>query len=120
MAKNPWSDQDTETARQLLARGAKNAEFLETISRSREASRERIKYLDDPIFRERTKNRAKSLRYYGDPALILVRSSGPVAEHLLADAERRMAAPRSITSFVFGDPAPGWSALDRKQAGANA
>lgn len=34
----------------------------------------------------------------------------------LADRDRRMAAVRDITSEFFGDPRPGQSALDKKQA----
>jgi len=33
---------------------------------------------------------------------------------MLADAWRRACAPRSITAFVMGDPAPGQSALDQR------
>lgn len=33
-----------------------------------------------------------------------------------ADRDRRMAAERDITSLFFGDPAPGQSALDKRQS----
>jgi hypothetical protein len=38
---------------------------------------------------------------------------------LIEDAQRRLLAPRSITSAFFGDPAPGFSQLDikRREAG---
>lgn len=41
-------------------------------------------------------------------------SSRPSAE-LIEDAQRRLLAPRSITSALMGDPPAGTSALDRRQ-----
>lgn len=38
-----------------------------------------------------------------------------VPDHILEDARRRTLAPRSITSFLCGDPAPGQSALDKRE-----
>jgi predicted nucleotidyltransferase len=39
-----------------------------------------------------------------------------VPEDAVADRNARVAADRSLTAFVFGDPPPGWSALDRRTA----
>lgn len=35
---------------------------------------------------------------------------------MLADARRRAIAPRSIVSWLAGDPAPGQSALDKRKS----
>jgi len=35
-------------------------------------------------------------------------------EQMLADAAKRCNAPRSLGAIAFGDPPPGWSALDRR------
>jgi hypothetical protein len=35
---------------------------------------------------------------------------------MIADARRRAVAPRTLTSSVCGDPAPGQSALDKRNA----
>ncbi|GAC1572931.1 MAG: hypothetical protein NVS3B5_02100 [Sphingomicrobium sp.] len=35
---------------------------------------------------------------------------------MIAEAHRRNAAPRPITAWVCGDPAPGHSALDKRQS----
>lgn len=35
---------------------------------------------------------------------------------MIADAQRRNAAPRPATAWLMGDPAPGQSALDKRQA----
>lgn len=47
--------------------------------------------------------------------------TGPTPTHraspdVLLERELRLATPRSITGVVFGDPVPGWSALDRRGA----
>jgi hypothetical protein len=33
---------------------------------------------------------------------------------MIADRDARYSAPRTITASLFGDPPPGYSALDRK------
>ncbi|MGM4906286.1 hypothetical protein AB8B21_05585 [Tardiphaga sp. 866_E4_N2_1] len=38
-----------------------------------------------------------------------------VPSHLLDDARRRAVAQRSLTAVAFGDPPPGYSALDRRE-----
>jgi hypothetical protein len=38
-----------------------------------------------------------------------------VPEHCLEDRDRRLSAERSLTAEFFGDPAPGQSALDKRQ-----
>lgn len=39
-----------------------------------------------------------------------------IPSSVLIDRERRSLAPRTITALLFGDPPPGYSALDRRQA----
>lgn len=39
-----------------------------------------------------------------------------IPDEIIADAHRRAIAERSITALLFGDPAPGQSALDKRQA----
>lgn len=46
-------------------------------------------------------------------------SSRPLPE-MFVDAERRLTAPRDLTAMLQGDPAPGYSALDRKRQGVPA
>jgi hypothetical protein len=54
-------------------------------------------------------------KYVGHPTAHFAERPGarPPAE-LIEDAQRRALTPRSISAFVFGDPAPGYSALDRR------
>jgi hypothetical protein len=39
-----------------------------------------------------------------------------IPEDVLAERERRLAAPITIAAYVLGDPRPGYSALDRRSA----
>ncbi|MGY3607638.1 MULTISPECIES: hypothetical protein [unclassified Bradyrhizobium] len=111
-----WTEEDTALARRLLQIGAKKEMFLDQLGRSRDAAVTRIKYVDNPTFRERTKQRAQSQKRAGDPSLHYVRAQAPVPARLLDDARRRLDAPRTLTSSFFGDPAPGQSALDKRNA----
>jgi hypothetical protein len=111
-----WTKEETAQARKLIEAGAKNEVFLEKLCRSRDAAISRIKYLDDHAFRERTKQRAQKSRAGKGRIDHYVRSRAPVPEHVLDDARRRIEAPRTITSSFFGDPAPGQSALDKRNA----
>lgn len=45
-----------------------------------------------------------------------VRANRP-NDTLIAEARKRLYAPRTISQELFGDPAPGYSALDRKRQG---
>jgi hypothetical protein len=40
---------------------------------------------------------------------------GRPTDEMMADARRRATAPRSITAWLAGDPAPGRSALDKRR-----
>lgn len=39
-----------------------------------------------------------------------------VPDEVLFDRDARARAPRSLTAWFMGDPAPGWSSLDRRVA----
>lgn len=46
-------------------------------------------------------------------------TAGRPAPALLAEAQRYLYAPRTISQQLLGDPPPGYSALDRKRQGAS-
>jgi hypothetical protein len=106
----PWTPEEEEIGRRLLEEHASAAEFLEKLGRSKNAAENHFYYLE---------HRAMVLRRRGE---IPVRR-GPTRQVTIAnapsivmldDAQRQLAAPRSLTSGFFGDPPPGRSALDRK------
>lgn len=67
------------------------------------------------ISREGTRSdRERPVTYLNPRGPIKTKASRPTSE-LMEDAKQRLLAPRSITSEFCGDPAPGWSALERRQ-----
>jgi hypothetical protein len=80
----------------------------ETMSKEKKAERrERINKL------RTASGEYKSTPRPDKPAALAVRAPAEVME----DRARRMAAPKTITGMLCGDPPPGWSALDRKRQG---
>ena len=92
-----WTPEELKTARRLMDEGASNEEFISAIGRTRHACWGKLQY-------ENTKM----------PTMQKVNSARPKPE-MLADAYQRAATLRTITAFVLGDPAPGHSALDRRE-----
>ena len=54
-----------------------------------------------------------------NPNANVVFAHEPVPPEVMADRDRRLSAPQTITARVFGDPPPGQSALDRMAMDAN-
>jgi hypothetical protein len=94
-----WSDEDTDIARQMLVNAEPSEAFLAKLGRAETAARERIKRVD---------SRAKVERRATAEGII------KAPPQIVEDAMRRARAPRSLTAIAFGDPAPGFSALDRR------
>jgi hypothetical protein len=108
---NPWTPEEDEIGRRLFEEHASEAEFLEKLGRTKEVAGKHFYYVE---------HRAMVLRRRGE---VPVRR-GPTPQVTMADApskammdnaQRRLVAPRSLTSELFGDPTPGRSALDRKR-----
>lgn len=114
---------------------AVSAEMIETVRRLRAAnvswddcgsavdlSRETVRKLLDPEYRERRRvavNECRVRRYWElkkpSSRTLDLPPVRPPAE-VLADALRRRSLVRpTITSQFFGDPLPGYSALDRRR-----
>jgi hypothetical protein len=116
-----WTVEDTAEARRLVFADAPNVVCIESLGRSRSACRARIRYVDNEDVRikmsSRGRNRAPNKSKSRGINHIAEKPRG-VPDDVIADAERRACAARSLTAWVFGDPAPGFSALDRKGAAA--
>jgi hypothetical protein len=97
----PWSDEDTATATKMLAAGAKDIEFRKAVGRSRAAAKGRVREVQAE--KRRAANEAKAPSEFSN-----------VPPDVLAEARARTLAPRSLTAWAFGDPAPGFSAYDRR------
>lgn len=75
-------------------------------------------------FRERRNEREREYRKETQKQFYGVRPKGEpvhpveVPDDVIIERNNRTSAPRSLTSLICGDPAPGFSALDRKLAEA--
>jgi hypothetical protein len=112
-----WSMEHTIQAREMLERNAPEQEFIRAFNRTKASAVARIRYLDDEVYRNKTKARAAR---YKQPYLPVVKISDDrprgIPESVLADAARRNALPRP----AFGDPVFPQSALGKKMMGAEA
>jgi hypothetical protein len=123
MERNLWTVEQESLARRLLDERASNDEFLAKIGRTRAAAQTRMRYLK---VGRANRDRKRKL----GPRVVLPPSSAASGIHIgrpksipqdvLDDAFRRNSAERTITALFCGDPAPGQSALDRRNAGVPA
>jgi hypothetical protein len=52
------------------------------------------------------------------PEIVVDGAAHRPSQAMLQEAHRRNAAPRSLTAWLMGDPAPGQSALDKRTCAA--
>lgn len=105
-----WSEADFAVALEMLERREHPSAFLRRFGRTKksvESRRDRIKY-GSPA-RVYAKKRSPS---FHEGSLAVDRFAVPA--DALMEARRRAMAPRSLTAWICGDPAPGSSALDRR------
>ncbi len=78
-----------------------------------------------PQAKARRNERDRAMRRENKKVLAEMRAAGvlPPAyskqppDHVIAERDRVMAAPREMSAIAFGDPLPGRSALDRRNGG---
>jgi hypothetical protein len=82
---------------------------------NRSPEQKRAKYELAKALREKDKdlNKRRAIRTVTPHPVLAVSRPSP---EMIADAQRRADAKRSLTAEFFGDPPKGWSALDRRQA----
>lgn len=100
-----WTAEDIETVKRLFAEHAPNEAYIAAVGRTRHACWQKIDRL-----RQAPQLRARQKPFRKPP----VEVSDRVPETALQDAKRRLTAPRSVTAWICGDPAPGQSALERR------
>lgn len=122
MSGERWTDAETAKARQLIAEDIGEREFFQIMKRSKATAKLRLKYLDDPAFRLRAldnarQNRKDYRRRVASSCITHNRATvhADAPEDVRRAAAMRLTAARSITAWVFGDPPPGFSALDRRE-----
>jgi hypothetical protein len=98
-----WTEEETGVARRLLKDQAPDSEYERLLGRTKACARARIERLDRL---SAPGPRRPEPKMFSVPVDVWIERS------------RRLAAPRSLTASIMGDPAPGYSALDRKRAHA--
>lgn len=121
MTVNPWSSEDTVIAQTMNESGAPNEEIARRLGRSRKAVNARLAWLRLPQekkdYRAARKRKYEKDNYVGRNAKktgFFTPSARP-AEDVIVERDRRLALqPRDLTALLFGDPLPGYSALERR------
>lgn len=107
----PWTNAETNRARELLEAKADDATFLRELGRTKGSAYSRIKYVSDPAaYRAERQLKRDGLRRAKNVGRFYI------PDDVMRDALARRLADRDLTSILCGDPAPGQSALDRRQA----
>lgn len=99
MSQNRWSEHDETTMARMLEEKKTPKEIAAALGRTVSMIHSKIYYERCHIGRIRLENVSRVF----------------VPPERAADRDRRLTAERDITSMFFGDPAPGQSALDKKQ-----
>lgn len=119
--KKSWSPDELKTLHSMLTEKKTPKEIAKALGckRDRVDGRIRAERMTPEQRADEAKRKAEwdksnraSVRAYRD---LTIRSSRP-AHELIEEAQQRALAPRSLTAEFFGDPAPGFSALDRRQS----
>lgn len=92
-----WSEEELGTLDQLIAQHKTVSEIAAQMNKTKKVVHAKIEYINRPV------------RKRADARLFIPPSR-------LEDRDRRMAFERNITAEFFGDPRPGQSALDQREA----
>lgn len=114
-----WTAEEWARAKSLLDAGYRVKAVAQILGRDPQNVSSKLQYMKTTEERLRDKNWKRRKKYAGDHGSKIHRVDSivvAVPAEALVDRNARAAAPRSLTAFVFGDPPPGWSALDRRIA----
>lgn len=117
-----WTEYETARAREYIAADMRPAIFLQKTGRSIQTARAHIKYIDDPAYRQRCVDSTMRYRKTYErrvpsdlPTLYGRTEPAPaIPPSVIDEAKRRLAAPKTLTGWICGDPPIGFRALDRR------
>ena|SRR6187402_1434207 len=122
MTTNPWSEKDTMTAQEMNASGVAHEIIAQKLGRSVKAINARLAWIRLPP--EKKEQRLDKKRKYSNEQYSGRKAKGvgfftPSSAHpdtrILEERNARLAlAPRDLTAAFFGDPLPGYSALEKR------
>lgn len=119
----PWSTQEEKTLFEMLAAGERASDIARQIGRSLKGVEGKIEYLNlSPLQREERRQALRRRRAKEQAANTtrvhpngqVVAASRPSNEVLAERNQRAALMPRDLTAAFFGDPLPGYSALERR------
>ncbi len=125
MRGRKWEAHETQLLRSMREEGCKFQEIADKLNRTFSSVQEQWRWNNrdedqkqqrrDRINLNRNR-RSNGFTRYGPASghraqQVIARPT----ETLLEERERRLAAPRTLSQRLLGDPAPGYSALDRKR-----
>lgn len=124
MAIRTWTKEETASLREMRGKGCNWEEIGSAVRRSAQSCKEHWRWLhmseelrEKRRLRVNERRRTRAGHGYLPAATTAgyISVSGRPIEDLIAEARQRLNAPRTISQMVFGDPPPGYSALDRKR-----
>lgn len=104
----PWTEAERAKARELVPTDIHPDAFYAQVGRTKDAARSHLKWVDDAVYR--AYHAAQNMARRAAMPKSLIVPPGPKLvppPEVIADAERRAMAPRSLTSLIFQDPEPG-------------
>lgn len=127
MKHNRWSDEETQHLLDHMKTHGRNFKVIaKLMGRTHQSCEHRWRWINMPA----DQLKSRSVREAARKAKIRKLEKGikhdlPVRKLIVPDAvlfdrDRRLCAPITINTLILGDPAPGFSALDRKMAGVAA
>jgi hypothetical protein len=120
MKQNRWTEAEEIIAKDLFAAEASGEEFVTRLGRTKSAAHSHFYYgrccsgIKRRGYHRGNNRNTRITNRVGPAGGASARVSERPTDTMLLEAKIRMETPRSITQFVCGDPAPGYSALDRK------
>jgi hypothetical protein len=121
MRARRWTVEETQDLLRLQAEGYVVPVIAEKMGRTTISVRERIRWLGKTEEQREIRRKQISVTRKGRSAVAAfdhpVMTNKRAPDERIAEREYRLALPRTLTGQYFGDPPPGYSALDRKRQG---
>lgn len=114
----PWTDDETLVLRTMVNEGRTYAEIATSLDRSYVAVKCRVRWISiSPEMRaeaSRIKKVARQIKTAPKTRDDVRAEKWSIPADVAANRNLRMAASKSLTAILMGDPAPSQSALDRR------
>jgi hypothetical protein len=118
-----WSEEETQRLLDLMKTHGRDFKTIgRLMGRTHQSCEHRWRWINMPADQLERRNKGEAARKAkirnlerGAKHDLPVRKM-IIPDHVIIDQQRRLSAPLTISSYVLGDPPPGFSALDRRAA----